>query len=353
MDVIPLSFFYGSIYKMWYEGYDYTIGYATSADGMTWTTYGGNPVLTHGLSGAWDGLYVSTPSVVFNGSEYIMSFGGYQTSIFSRRIGIAYSLDGTSWSKDAGNPVIDVGPSGSWDDTFVDHSELLFIGSSLKMWYSGFDGTQTVTSPTYYNRIGLATLQVQLTVVSLYDSPGPTSGSYASGTSLTASVTSPVAGSVGTQYVCTGWTGTGDVPTSGTGTTVTFTITQDSSITWNWKTQYYLTVKTDPTGVTTIPGQGWQDAPGPATLMAPPVVGKYYFLYWTVDGVVQGTHTNPINFAMTTAHTGIAHYTDMSVGGEWAPINVSELLTLCIGLASTMAIAASLVGVRRIKKRQN
>ena len=83
---------------------------------------------------------------------------------------------------------------------------------------------------------------VQLTVTSSYGSPNLNgTSSNAPGTSVTASVTSPVAGPVGTQYVCTGWTGTGDAPASGTGTSVTFTITQDSTITWNWKTQYEVT----------------------------------------------------------------------------------------------------------------
>lgn len=148
--------FDGSIYKMWYEGYDYTIRYATSSDGISWTEYSGNPVLTPGPSGSWDGMYVSAPSVVFDGSQYIMSYTGYHDSIFSRKIGLAYSPDGITWSKDPNNPVIDVGTTGAWDSTFVDHSSMLLVGSSLKMWYSGFDGTNSVSSPTYYHRIGLA-----------------------------------------------------------------------------------------------------------------------------------------------------------------------------------------------------
>jgi len=156
----PSVLFDGSIYKMWYEGYDYTIRYATSLNGILWTDYGSNPILVHGLSGSWDGMYVASPSVIFNGSHYIMSYSGYQDSILSRKIGIAYSPDGISWSKDGNNPIISVGSSSAWDDTFVDHSTLLLIGSSLKMWYSGFDGTYNGTDPshpTYYHRIGLAT----------------------------------------------------------------------------------------------------------------------------------------------------------------------------------------------------
>ncbi len=76
-----------------------------------------------------------------------------------------------------------------------------------------------------------------LTVNSAHGSSSPAVGahSYVSGSSITASVTSPVIeGS--TAWRCTGWTGTGSVPASGTTTTTTFTLTATagSSITWNW-----------------------------------------------------------------------------------------------------------------------
>ena len=265
--------------------------------------------------------------------------------------------------------------------------------------------------------------------VSAHDSPNPTSGPYTPGTSATASVTSPAAGPVGTQYICTGWTGTGDVPASGTGTTVAFTINQDSSITWNWKTQYYLTVnngghgtasgqdwydagtpatfgispttvsdgtgvqyvftgwsssdpngytgslpsaavtmnnpitetanwktqyyltvKTDPSGAATIAGQGWYDAAATPTLTAPPVSGSYRFWGWDVDGTPQGT-TNPIIVTMGAPHTATAHYSDSAVGGEWAPINTVQLLAPYVALALASVVAAVAGSWRLIKKR--
>jgi hypothetical protein len=190
---------------------------------------------------------------------------------------------------------------------------------------------------------------LQLAVVSAYDSPSPTSGVFTYGTSITASVTSPVAGPAGTQYVCTGWTGTGDVPASGTGTTLTFTITQNSSITWNWKTQYYLTVKTIPTGAATIAGQGWYDALGPATLSAPPVSGIYHFRGWDVDGTMQG-NTNPISVQMNGPHTATAHYRDLPVGGELAPMDTVQLVTPRIAVAFLTALASAVAALLLLKK---
>ncbi|HLE75149.1 MAG TPA: hypothetical protein VI864_03785, partial [Candidatus Bathyarchaeia archaeon] len=52
---------------------------------------------------------------------------------------------------------------------------------------------------------------------------------------------SPVAASIVTEYVCTGWAGTGSVPAYGTATSMSFTIDQPSSIIWNWETAYLVT----------------------------------------------------------------------------------------------------------------
>jgi hypothetical protein len=64
---------------------------------------------------------------------------------------------------------------------------------------------------------------------------------FAAGTSVNVQ-TSPPTAQTGAQYVLLGWTGTGSVPASGTSSSVAFTIISPSSITWNWKTQYYLIV---------------------------------------------------------------------------------------------------------------
>ena len=48
--------------------------------------------------------------------------------------------------------------------------------------------------------------------------------------------------SPGVRSVCSGWTGTGSVPASGTGTNVMFSIEEDSSITWNWRKENQIAV---------------------------------------------------------------------------------------------------------------
>ena len=161
--------------------------------------------------------------------------------------------------------------------------------------------------------------QYYLTVSSTYGSPTPTSGWFDAGTQITASVTSPSVGPTGTRYLCTGWTGTGSIPASGTGTSVTFTINQPSSITWNWKTQYLLTVLTDPSGLSPQPTRNptgeagppnswWYDATTSVAITAQTVTG-YNFNYWGVDGNSQGNGVNPISVPMNAPHTATAHYT--------------------------------------------
>lgn len=156
----PEVLFDGSTYQMWYTGYDGTyckIGYATSADGRSWTKYP-DPVLSTGVTGNWDSLSVRSPSVVYDGSTYQMWYGGDNDRKHSR-MGHATSTDGINWQKDSNNPVLDLGSNGRWDDWAVNHPTVISVGSTLKMWYSGHDGTETTSSPSYYVTIGLATLE--------------------------------------------------------------------------------------------------------------------------------------------------------------------------------------------------
>jgi hypothetical protein len=81
-----------------------------------------------------------------------------------------------------------------------------------------------------------------LKVISAHDTPTPASGWFVEGEEITAEVSSPVGGG-GSRYICTGWTGSGSVPSSGSQKSVTFKINEPSSITWNWETQYLVTFR--------------------------------------------------------------------------------------------------------------
>jgi len=169
-------------------------------------------------------------------------------------------------------------------------------------------GVLTVTSAG--SIVGNYGTQYYLTVTSQYGTPSPLSGWYDPGTPIIASVLSPVSGPAGTRYVCTGWTGTGSVPASGTGTSVAFTINVPSSITWNWKTQYQLTMGTDYGSISPAAGNYWFDVGSEVTISATPVAipkgwdGQVNWNGWTGQGT--GSYTGKNNPAKITMNGPIS-----------------------------------------------
>jgi predicted GH43/DUF377 family glycosyl hydrolase len=120
-------------YKMWYGGFDFasdtaSIGYATSQDGIHWIKYQNNPVLTpaEGTPKKWDGYAVDTPDVFFEGGIYHMYYRGWKKRDGVSWIGYAVSKDGIHWERDADNPVLmtsDV--QGAWDNYQLYRSRIM------------------------------------------------------------------------------------------------------------------------------------------------------------------------------------------------------------------------------------
>jgi uncharacterized repeat protein (TIGR02543 family) len=258
--------------------------------------------------------YVTQFNVTFNQSGVGSDFTGPVVTIDL----VDYYVTGLPvsfwWDKDSGH-------------TFTFQSPLVVNTNSKQyVWISTTGGLSPLQSGSITvsgcgSGTGNYKTQYYLAVNSAYDSPTPTTGWFDYGTPITASVTSPWSGPTGTRYVCTGWTGSGSVPLSGSNPTVPFTITQPSSITWNWKTQYLLTVLTDPAGISPQPTRNpsgeagptdgwWYDASTSVTLTAQSVTG-YTFNNWTVDGTSQGSGVNPIMVTMSP-HTATAYYTPVT-----------------------------------------
>ncbi len=104
--------------------------------------------------------------------------------------------------------------------------------------------------------VTITEVKVSLAVESEWGVPSPTNGVHALswGTLMSASVAEPEPTN-GVQYVCTGWTGTGSVPESGTGTNIAFTIESDSSIRWNWQTNVWIAIAANgPVGIDVVDG---------------------------------------------------------------------------------------------------
>jgi len=138
----PTVLFNGVEYQMWYAGHDGSnrrLGYASSTDGIVWEKHPDNPVLDLGANGTWEDAIVCNPTVLFDGTQYHMWYTGYDGSNF--RIGYASSADGIVWEKHPDNPVLDLGASGTWDDANIANPTVLFDDVEYQMWYAGNDGS--------------------------------------------------------------------------------------------------------------------------------------------------------------------------------------------------------------------
>jgi len=132
------------LYKMWFEGQTFStgsiakaaIGYATSPNGVEWTKYSDNPVLSSGAAGAWDEGRIYGPVVISTGNSYVMYYRGLSSQGTVGQTGMATSDDGIHWTKRASPISIPPSTSG-WD------SYLWFLGGAMKsggvytMWYHG------------------------------------------------------------------------------------------------------------------------------------------------------------------------------------------------------------------------
>jgi hypothetical protein len=142
-------------YHMWYDGrgfsfywYGFAMGYASSADGLTWEKYAGNPILEPGDAGAWDDVYRGQSTVLADEGLYKMWYSGGSSS-GPWQTGYATSTDGLAWNIYAGNPVLASGGPGSWDDTEADGPSVIKDGDTFKMWYFGCNADYSVCSIGY------------------------------------------------------------------------------------------------------------------------------------------------------------------------------------------------------------
>ena len=94
-------------------------------------------------------------------------------------------------------------------------------------------------------RATIAERKISLAVSSAVGTVSPAVGTHVHswGDVVAASVTAPPEAD-GTRTVCAGWTGTGSVPAIGNGTAVSFTMETDSTLTWRWRTEHWISVET-------------------------------------------------------------------------------------------------------------
>ncbi len=195
-------------------------------------------------------------------------------------------------------------------------------------------------------------IQYYLTVNSPHGQPSPTTGWFETGSFINTSVTSPASGSPGTRYACIGWVGTGGVNAIGADTSTTFIIEEPSNITWRWKTQYLLTVNTDPAGLSPTPNVSqagpWYDN-GTLVNCTSQEINGYAFDFWTVDGANWDPGIDEIAITMDRPHEAVTHYT--KVVAWWETLPYPQTLQIIIGLIG-VAITATLVRTAWVTTRK-
>ena len=132
-------------YHMFYRGQPdpeedligtYSIGHATSGDGVSWTLDPANPVFSPGSETDWDRGSIRGAAVIHDGERFRMWYASV-SSVFENDeqwlgVGHATSTDGTTWSRSPENPIIAPGNYG----TFTIPQTVIFDGEWYRMWYA-------------------------------------------------------------------------------------------------------------------------------------------------------------------------------------------------------------------------
>lgn len=138
----------GDLYYVWYSkgkispGYDATVWYATSQDGLDWTEQG--MALAKGKHGTWEGASVFTPNILVAEGKYWLFYTGVSRE-YERpynpdsKIGIAVSdsPDGP-WERLATNPaLVNSYDPNEFDSHLVDDACLIVRGGKYWFYYKG------------------------------------------------------------------------------------------------------------------------------------------------------------------------------------------------------------------------
>ncbi|MCU1336837.1 MAG: hypothetical protein JWO19_2418 [Bryobacterales bacterium] len=132
----------------WYEAGDpFRIALARSRDGRNWTRHG-EPVVPVGPRGSFDERAVADPYVIHAGHYFYLFYLG-QDRARRQSLGIARSSDGVKWEKLRANPILEPGSAGAFDENGLGEPAVWTSGRQWWMLYTGRDKAER-------RRLGLA-----------------------------------------------------------------------------------------------------------------------------------------------------------------------------------------------------
>ena len=151
----PAVLTFNGKYHMWYTAGDdrsrYTIGYATSADGIHWQRENsGQPVITPGKQGKFDDRMVLHPAVVRDNTGLLHIWYNGVGPQKSFRVGHATSRDGIRWTRqNNGDPVLEPSVVGEFREGYVYNVFVLLEGDTYHMWYSAWAERERKDGPNH------------------------------------------------------------------------------------------------------------------------------------------------------------------------------------------------------------
>ncbi len=126
------------IYYMYYDSapannYEFVINLATSADGVNWTRYPYNPIISPDQY--WEGNSVRYPSIIEENNSFQMVYGnGAQNAV-----GMAYSSDGINWNKDHANPFFTLSDVHNGWTSKISYPFYAKFENHYRLYYTGTD----------------------------------------------------------------------------------------------------------------------------------------------------------------------------------------------------------------------
>lgn len=120
------------------RGWREQTGVATSTDLKRWKRFEGNPILRNGGPGAPDEVFASDPCVLLDGSKWVMYYYGLDARGKARDL-LATGPSPYRFAK-RDEILIDVGPSGSVDETYAHMPAVVWQGGALYHYYCAVAG---------------------------------------------------------------------------------------------------------------------------------------------------------------------------------------------------------------------